>query len=208
MVSFLTPLTGVTREQLEQHDVPLDKAPATLRSQLSKNVILVEQNIAKDVEWFGLKENVDYVSMVGLAALLRVWNGQRRSFNYFSQDHYVSVWFGCTWTEQDTHDAVANVVLSMSLFHEYTQVQHDANAVHAMGERVLAQKPKTSLSRCTWSGRVTDGQPSNVQMWRALLLVINKLPSYSTSIYVASSYLRFSGTSVGYSIFALGNTWV
>lgn len=154
VASYLTPLTGLTKEQLDQHGTTLQNALATLRAHLPKNAILVGQNIAKDVEWLGLQEGVDYGSMVDLAALLRVWNAQYRSFTYFSQDHYASVWLGFTRTEQDSHDAVADAVLSMRLFHAYAQIQDDARAVHEMGERVLAQKPKPSFAKlhAEWEG--------------------------------------------------------
>lgn len=154
VASYLTPLTGLTQAQLEAHGVPLEQALATLRQHLPKNAVLVGQNIAKDVEWLGLREGVDYGSMVDLAALLRVWNAQFRSHTYFSQDHYASVWLGVTRTEADAHDAVADAVLSMRLFHAYTQIQQDARAVHAMGERALAQKPKPSFAKLNpeWEG--------------------------------------------------------
>ena len=147
VVSYLSPLTGLTQERLDAHGVPLEQAMVTLRQHLPKNAVLVGQNILKDVEWLGLKEGVDYGSMVDLVALLRVWNVQFRSYTCMSQDHYASVWLGFTRTEHDSHDAVADAMLSMRLFHSYTQIQHDARAVHVMGERVLAQKPKPSFAK-------------------------------------------------------------
>ena len=85
--------------------------------------------------------------MVDLAALLRAWNGRFRSYTYFSQDHYASVWLGFTRTEADSHDAVADAVLSMRLFHGYTAVQHDAAAVRAMGDRALSTPAKPSFAK-------------------------------------------------------------
>ena len=90
--------------------------------------------------------------MVDLAALLRVWNSKFRSYTYFSQDHYASVWLGLG--DRESHDAVADAVLSMRLFHAYAAVQHDAKSVNAMAERVLAQKPKPSFAKLhpEWEG--------------------------------------------------------
>ena len=147
VASYLTPLTGLNAGLLEQHGVPLEQALATLRTHLPKNAVLTGMNIAKDVEWLGLQEGVDFGSMVDLAALLRVWNAQYRSHTYFSQDHYAAVWLGYMRTEADAHDAVADAVLSMRLFNAYTQIQSDPSAVHAMGERVLAVKPKPSFAK-------------------------------------------------------------
>lgn len=56
VVSYLTPLTGLTAQLLAQHGMPLAQAVAVLQQYLPPNAILVGQNIAKDVEWLGLKE--------------------------------------------------------------------------------------------------------------------------------------------------------
>lgn len=147
VVSYLTPLTGLTAEQLDAHGVPLAEAVATLRSRLPPEALLVGQNIAKDVEWLGLSEGRDFGSMVDLAALLRAWNPKFGSYTHMSQDHYASVWLGIHRTEVDAHDAVADALISMRLFHAYTAVQHDAAAVAAMGARVLATPAKPSFAK-------------------------------------------------------------
>jgi DNA polymerase III epsilon subunit-like protein len=147
VASYLTPLTGVTAELLAAQGVPLSQAMATLRAALPRNAVLVGQNIAKDVEWLGLVEGVDFGQMVDLAALLRCWNPKFCSYTYAAQDHYASVWLGVQRTEADAHDAVADAVISMRLFHAYTAIQHDATAVAAMAERVLATTPKPSFAK-------------------------------------------------------------
>jgi RNA exonuclease 4 len=63
VVSYLTPLTGLTEAHLAQHGVPLADAMATLRSRLPPSAVLVGQNIAKDVEWLGLTEGRDYAQV-------------------------------------------------------------------------------------------------------------------------------------------------
>ena len=66
--------------------------------------------------------------------------------------HFYQVWLGLG--ERDSHDAVADAVLSMRLFQAYTAVQHDAKSVYTMSERVLAQKPKPSFAKLhpEWEG--------------------------------------------------------
>ena len=147
VVSYLTPLTGLTAEHLDAHGVPLAEAMATLRSQLPPNSVLVGQNILKDVEWLGLVEGKDFGSMVDLAALLRAWNPKYGSFTMMSQDHYAGVWLGLHRTEADAHDAVADAIISMRLFHAYAAVQYDAAAVAAQAARVLATPPKPSFAK-------------------------------------------------------------
>ncbi len=92
--SFLTPLTGLTAELLAQHGMPLAAALATLRAALPRDAVLVGQNINADVRWLGLKEGEDFVGMVDLAGLFRVFNTQYNSWSVFGQDHVARVLLG------------------------------------------------------------------------------------------------------------------
>lgn len=65
-MSYLQPLTGLTRGLLDAHGMPLEQGIATLKAHLPKNAIIVGQNIRKDIEWLGLKEGVDYQSLLDL----------------------------------------------------------------------------------------------------------------------------------------------
>ncbi len=60
MVSYLTPLTGLTAALLEAHGMPLAQALATLRASLPREAVLVGQNIRADVQWLGLREGQDF----------------------------------------------------------------------------------------------------------------------------------------------------
>jgi RNA exonuclease 4 len=60
VVSYLTPLTGLSRQLLDQHGMPLAHALAVLQQCLPNTAVLVGQNVAKDVEWLGLKEGQHY----------------------------------------------------------------------------------------------------------------------------------------------------
>lgn len=64
VVSYLTPLTGLTADLLQERGVPLDEALVKLRANLPANSVLVGQNILKDVEWLGLVEGVDFAAQV------------------------------------------------------------------------------------------------------------------------------------------------
>ena len=127
---------------------------AKLRANLPSNAVLVGMNIAKDVEWLQLAEGKDYGSMIDLSALLRAWNPKFGSFTYLNQDHYANVWLGASRTEADSHDAVADAVLSMRLLHAYMAIQADPPAVSAMGRKVLAIPPKPSFAKLhpEWEG--------------------------------------------------------
>jgi RNA exonuclease 4 len=72
VVSYLTALTGITKELMDQYGQPLADTLVTLRAHLPPNAILVGQNIKKDVEWLQLVEGLDFASMIDLAALFRL----------------------------------------------------------------------------------------------------------------------------------------
>jgi hypothetical protein len=79
VVSYLTPLTGLTAELLAEKGVSLEEALATLKEKLPSTAVLAGQNIAKDVQWCKLKEGEDFASMIDLAGLLKVWDSRRGS---------------------------------------------------------------------------------------------------------------------------------
>ena len=62
--SYLTPLTGLSKELIDTHGVSLEEAVTQLRLTLPKHAVLVGQNIAKDVQWLGLTEFADFAGMV------------------------------------------------------------------------------------------------------------------------------------------------
>ncbi|PNH08833.1 Small RNA degrading nuclease 2 [Tetrabaena socialis] len=88
VVSYLSPLTGLTAAVLQQFGVPLPQALAAVRSVLPRHAVLIGQNIRQDVQWLGLQEGQDFDSMMDLQGLFRVWNDKdaRKSmalFNYY-----------------------------------------------------------------------------------------------------------------------------
>lgn len=122
-MSYITPLTGLTKDLIDKHGISMAEAMVTLRRNLPPNAILVGQNILKDVQWLGLVEGTDYSSLIDLSALFQVWNPQRNSMTGFGQDHCAKVWLGIH--DSESHDALADAVISVSLFNAYRSVQDD-----------------------------------------------------------------------------------
>jgi len=122
--SYITELTGITKEVLEANQIPMEEAMATLRQQLPQNSILVGYNILKDVQWLGLQEREDFSHLIDLSALFRVWNPQRNDFTAFSQDHCAMVWLGIA--DRASHDALTDAGISMHLFNAYRSTQYDS----------------------------------------------------------------------------------
>lgn len=146
VVSYLTPLTGLTVELLQEKGTTLAEALASLKAGLPSNAVLVGQNIAKDVQWLGLKEGVDFTSMVDLAGLLKVWDPRKGKYAYFGLDHYSTCWLGDA-REGAAHNAVDDAAKSVKVFNAYTAVMYDAAAVAAVGQRILTTPPDPSFSK-------------------------------------------------------------
>jgi hypothetical protein len=118
-----------------------------LRARLPRDAILVGQNIAKDVEWLGLKEGEDFAAMVDLAALLRVWNERYHSFTYFGLAHAAKCWLGVRDDSLvtgvcDPHDAVVDAKRSVQLFNLYSRLQHSPAALASI-QQVMLTTPVT-----------------------------------------------------------------
>lgn len=115
VVSYLTPLTNLTKQLLDEQGVPFEKAIATLKTHLPQDAILVGHNINADVQWLGLKEGVDFDSMLDLAGLWRVWNEKYRTMSVFGQDHIAACLLNVP-NEERTHDASTDAIISMKSF--------------------------------------------------------------------------------------------
>lgn len=70
--SYLTPLTGLTKEKLDTDGVSEADAIAGLRRFLNPQCYLVGMNIRKDIQWLGLESGKDFAECIDLAALFRV----------------------------------------------------------------------------------------------------------------------------------------
>jgi DNA polymerase III epsilon subunit-like protein len=135
VASYITELTGLTKEIMDENGVPMSEALESLRSKLPSNAILVGQNILKDVQWLNLVEGKDFGTMLDLSGIFRVWNTQRNEYTAFGQDHCARVWLGIA--DRTSHDAVADAQISMALFNAYRNIQQDPMHLSAMQYNTL-----------------------------------------------------------------------
>lgn len=136
VVSYITELTGLTKDTLDRTGIPLAQALALLRAHLPPNAILVGQNILKDVQWLQLAEGVDYFALVDISLLFRIWNPSRGDYTIFSQDHCAKVWIGVE--ERSHHNATEDAAISMNLFNAYRNVQWDLPRLFQMQMATLS----------------------------------------------------------------------
>jgi hypothetical protein len=102
-----------------------------LKQHLPRTACLVGQNIGKDVMWLGLKEGVDFASLVDLAGLFRVFNAKYKSFTYFGLDHVATVLLGEA-NAGAAHNAVTDAIKSIRLFLLWVFLQVTRNPSPAM----------------------------------------------------------------------------
>jgi hypothetical protein len=155
VASYLTPLTGITRQDVERRGVPLPQALASLRAALPRTAVLVGQNIMQDVRWLGLREGADFAALADLQGLFRVWNPRYKTYSVWAQDHLAATLLG--WPaagEGITHDAAADAAKSMRLFALLGELRRiragkaESDAAWRLAEeRLLASEPAPSFAK-------------------------------------------------------------
>ena len=147
VVSYLTPLTGITRERLEAEGVSFDDALAMVKRALPKNALVVGQGVLKDVqEWLKLERGVDYGDLIDLTGIWRVWNDRFQSWSVFSQDHLVRCLLEDTEVNA-SHDAAGDCVKSIRLYRYYLQMKDNAAGLANAHAKLLATPPEPSFSK-------------------------------------------------------------
>ncbi len=86
IVSYLTPLTGLRRGDLD-HAERLSDVLAEVKSLLGRDVVLVGQGVKNDVEWLKLRQGVDYCEMKDLGEMFKAYSHRYSRYNYFSLSH-------------------------------------------------------------------------------------------------------------------------
>ncbi|KXZ54728.1 hypothetical protein GPECTOR_4g797 [Gonium pectorale] len=149
VVSYLTPLTGITEELLQSRGVPLEEALAAVRAVLPRESVLIGQNIRQDVQWLGLKEGTDFEGMMDLQGLFRIWNEKFRSYSVFAQSHLARVLL--SWEDPqgpNEHDAAEDARKSMALFnHHRHKLQTNPVAMQAAHSALLAAPAPPSFAK-------------------------------------------------------------
>jgi len=120
MVSPLTKVTGLTREDIEK-GVPLDEALKRVHSLLiglGNNVTLVGQRIDGDISWMQLKKGVHYAKVVELSEEFRTYNERFNDYTYYSLAKEVYGVFGHLMHDDRNHNPLEDAQFSMKLYVE------------------------------------------------------------------------------------------
>lgn len=142
--SYLKDITGLD-EKLLSTGVDLETGIQMVRSALPPSAILVGQNILKDVQWLGLREGVDFSSMMDLNGLWRVFNERYKSYTYFSLHHQAKALLGIS--QEPPHNAATDSILSIRLFNLFQSVEVDETALTKARETLLSTPIEPSFAK-------------------------------------------------------------
>lgn len=86
VVSYLTPLTGVRKGDLD-NGARLANVIAEVKALLGYDVTLVGQGVKSDIEWLKLQQGVDYADFVDLGEMFKTYNQRYRNYSFFTLRH-------------------------------------------------------------------------------------------------------------------------
>ena len=140
VVSYLTPLTGITKDLVDAQGTAssLEEAVATLRAVLPKNAVVVGHNVSQDATWLNLSTGKDFSSLLDTAALFRVYDTNKKKFTYFGQDHVAAIWLSQVRPPGQNHDALGDAATSMMLLRAYLNVRRDPPKLAMLRAATLA----------------------------------------------------------------------
>ena len=86
VVSYLTPLTGVRKGDLDNGE-RLDNVIVEVKALLGRDVTLVGQGVQSDIEWLKLQQGRDFADTVDLGKFFETYNPKYRNYSHFSLSH-------------------------------------------------------------------------------------------------------------------------
>lgn len=86
VVSYLTPLTGVHKGDLDD-GARLSDVVRQVKSLLGRDVVLVGQGVESDITRLNLKLGEDYADAVDLGQMFKAYNQRYRNMSFFSLSH-------------------------------------------------------------------------------------------------------------------------
>lgn len=86
VVSYLTPLTGVRKGDLDNGE-KLSSVKARVKSLLGRDVVLIGQGVKSDIDWLELQQGRDYSDSQDLGVFFKAYNQRYGNYNFFSLSH-------------------------------------------------------------------------------------------------------------------------
>lgn len=143
VVSYLTPITGVTAKDLEV-GVSFAEAVAEVRRRLPKDAVLVGQKPDGDIAWLRLVQGQDFAESLDVAEIFRGFNHRYGNYVYHSLQHEAQVLLGKT-PSQDAHDPAWDAQASVELYAKAKASSPDA--LNEMRAQLIRVRPAPSIAK-------------------------------------------------------------
>lgn len=139
--SYLTPLTGVTRSDLEK-GIALEEAIEKIKQLLPKDALIVGQSIASDLAWMKLTRGVDYADTVDIAEMFKGFNARYGTYSFHTLQHEALVLLGKR-PSATAHDPAWDAQVSVELYKKATKAS--PRELNEMRQRLIANRPEPSV---------------------------------------------------------------
>ncbi|CAK9090274.1 unnamed protein product [Durusdinium trenchii] len=142
IISCLTPLTGVTKADLDK-GISLNEAVAKLKRLLPADAVLVGQSCASDIEWMMLEKGVDFAEVVDLGEIFKGYNARYGNYSVHSLQHEARVLLGKT--ARGAHDPAWDAQVSVALYKKAKLAT--AQELTSMQQQLISTKPLPSVAK-------------------------------------------------------------
>ena len=133
--SPLTMVTGLTLEDIKTRGAELTEVLAAVRAELGSDVVLVGQNVQSDVDWLGLRPGIDFMHLVDLSEVFKVWNPRFSRWDRFGLAQEAYGLLGFKMQGEGAHSPVVDAQVSVRLYQEWVLPAEKADE----GTQILQQ---------------------------------------------------------------------
>ena len=168
VVSYLTPLTGLTEETCVKEGRPLEDIIKQLKQILPSSSVLVGQTIAHDIEWLNLEQGKDFRTLLDISIMFRqalpckktinemIQKCGENSLNFGNNGDIIPIFYRSfslrhtclhlldTDIQAGVHNPVTDAMYSLRLFHKYREA--DPNLLRAIRDTLNRAPPTPGFS--------------------------------------------------------------
>lgn len=143
VISYLTPITGVTAEDLE-FGISLAQAISEVKDFLRENAVIVGQKPDGDLIWLDLQKGVDFAVTLDLAEVFKGFNPRYGNETYHNLQHEARVLLN-KQAPAGAHDPCWDATVSVEL---YNKAKGSTEAQLAqMRNQLINERPLPSIAK-------------------------------------------------------------
>lgn len=146
VVSYLTPITGCSAEDLEC-GMRLEEALVALKSKLreTQDAVLVGQHPDGDIEWMQLERGRDYACSFDISDVFKGYNHKFGTYSYHSLQHEAEVLLHRSARAGGPHDPVWDAQMSVELYK--LARSSSLQEVEHMRQQLINVRPAPSIAK-------------------------------------------------------------